>query len=85
MEPEPQKGPGSPKKVTKKHKRPFDVDDKYLLSISVMCVNSTVGSEGICHNFLVFGVMPKLHLPGSLSATVPQSQRIMMMETARDD
>ena len=85
VEPEPHKGPGRPKNITKKPKWPITVDDKYLLSISVMCINSTIGPEEICLTLLVFGAVPKLPLPGSLPASLPQAQRMMMMETAREE
>ncbi len=64
---------------------PRGVDDEYLLAISVMCINSTNGPEGICPTLLVFGAMPKIPLPGSGPSAVSQGVRMMMMETARDE
>ncbi len=50
--------PGRPRKTQMKSTRQTTVDDEYLLDISVMCVNSTVGHEGICPTLLIFGAMP---------------------------
>ncbi len=77
-------GPGRPRKIQKKHTRPVTVDDEYQPGISVMCMDSTVGPEGICPSLLVFGKMPELPLPGSLPAALRHAQRMMMMDTARD-
>lgn len=79
---------GRPKKFTQKGEktaRVLTVDDHYLLSIAVMCVNTTVGPEGLCPTLLVFGAMPKLLLPGSLPAATPQGKRMMLMENAREE
>ena len=36
-----------------KQPRPIDVDDKYILEIAKMTINSTVGPESICPTILV--------------------------------
>ncbi len=69
-----------PKRVTK----PQSVSDEYLLAITVMCINSTVGRERILPTLLVFGAMPKFPLPRDSPGAVPQSERIKMMQTARE-
>ena len=60
VDPESLWGPGRPEKVTKKPKPLITVDYKYLLSISVMCVNSKAGpkkyapffsSPELCQNY----------------------------------
>ena len=80
----PQDARGKQRKKGRKATRPVGVKDTYLLAVTVMCVNSTVGPEGICPTLLVFGAMPKLPLPGSLPAAVPQSERMKILETARE-
>lgn len=45
-----------------------------------MGINSTVGPEGICPSLLVFGVMPKLPIPGSSPAAVPHGKRMIAVE-----
>lgn len=85
---EPKRGPGRPKKAIQKgdkNVRVLSVDDHYLLAVSVMCVNSTVGPEGLCPTLLVFGAMPKLPLPESLPSATQQGQRMMLMEKAREE
>lgn len=79
------RGPGRPRKNARKITRPVGVKDEYLLDISIMCINSTVGPEGICPILLVFGAMPKLPLPSTLPSAVPQAERMMMMEKAREE
>ena len=83
--PEGQKGPGRPRKNPRKVTRSVNIDDEFLLAISVMAMNTTVGPEGICPILLVFGAMPKLPLPESGPAAVPQAERMMMLETAREE
>lgn len=46
-------------KKTKKARETL-VEDKYLLKIAVMSINSTIGPEGICPTLLLYGAMPKL-------------------------
>jgi len=75
----------TPAKQKKKKTETAPVDDKYILAISVMCINATVGPEGICPTLLVFGAMPKLPLPATAPAAVPHGERMMMITTAREE
>ena len=83
--PEGSRGPGRPRKNPRKVTRSVNVEDEFLLSIAVMAVNTTIGPEGLCPILLVFGAMPKLPLPDSGPAAVPQAERMMMLETAREE
>ncbi len=85
IESEQQKVPGRPRKQNKKNLRPITVDDDYSISISVMRINSNIKPGGICPNFLVFGAMLKLPLPDSLPASVPHTQRMMIMDRAKEE
>ncbi len=79
------KGPRRPRKVTKKVKRPTGVDNEYILALSAICMNTTIGPEGLCPSLLVFGAVSKIPLPDSLPSAVPLGQRIMMMGKARKE
>lgn len=73
---------GSPKKPSPDK---LYVNREYLLDFAVKWVKSTVGPEGICPYPIVFGAMPKLPLPGSSHAAVPQVGRMRMLETGRGE
>ncbi len=60
------------------------VSEEYLLAIAVMCINSTVGPEGICPTLLVFGAMQNLPLPRDSPGAVPQSDPMKMIHTAKE-
>ncbi len=76
---------GRQKSVSKRISRPTGVDDGYLLAVSIMCINSTEGCEGIFPTLLVFGAMPKIPLPDSGPSAVSQEVRMMMVDPARDE
>ncbi len=50
-----------------------------------MCINSTVGPEGLCQSLLVFGAMPKLSLRGSTPPAVLHGERMVMIEKAGEE
>ncbi len=73
--------PGRPRRQKKKNLRPIIFYDDCILSIYVMCINSTIGPECICPTLLVFGATPKISLSDSISAALPHAQMMMMMNT----
>ena len=83
--PDVQRSPGRPRKNPRKATRSVNVEDKFLLTISVMAMNTTLGPEELCPILLIFGVMPKLPLSGSDPGTAIQLERMMMLETAHDE
>lgn len=59
------------------------MEDKYIIKITVMSINSTIGAEGISPKLLVFEAMPKLEIPVSQAAQIPTGQRMVILENAR--
>ena len=50
-----------------------------------MAMNTTVGPEGLCPIILVFGAISKIPLPGSEPSAATEAERMMMLETAREE
>eukprot|EP00171_Calliarthron_tuberculosum_P023351 IDg23351t1 len=56
----------------KKPAKPVGVKNEYLLTISVICMNSTVGPEGICSNAFSFQSNAKASITEFITIGCPQ-------------
>lgn len=65
--------------------RKDEQDDKFLFVPSLMAVNATVGPEGRGPFLLVFRATPKIPIHGSSPAVAPLGERVMKIETAREE
>jgi hypothetical protein len=61
------------------------VDKDLVLDIAVKACNDTIGVDGLVPTLLLYGVYPRVPLKDAASGAVPQSQRLTMMISARDE
>lgn len=63
-----------------------DFDDQdFLLMAATKAYNDIQGLEGLVPTLLVFGVYPKIPLPGSETHAIPNHVRLRLMKSAREE
>ena len=65
--------------------RSINVREEFLLLITVIAVKKTFEPKRLCPALVVFAPMPKLLLSDSDASSVPQTERMMIIETAGEE